>query len=83
MTDETQSAFDEGYRRGLDQAAAYYDKGQLNGYARGKAEEREACASLAQKIGMEVRVGPGGDCAQGCQGIADEIAAAIRARGQQ
>jgi hypothetical protein len=47
------------------------------------AQEREACARLAKEIGAATPVGAGaGDCAQGCQGIADEIAAAIRARGR-
>jgi hypothetical protein len=42
------------------------------------AEERGRCARLAESLGDAVEVGPGGDCAQGCQGLAAEIAAAIR-----
>jgi len=45
-------------------------------------EEREACAALAADLGEAVEVGPGGDCVQGCRGVAEEIAAAIRARGR-
>jgi hypothetical protein len=44
------------------------------------AEEREACAKAAQYIADTVPVGPGGDCSQGCIGVAEQIAAAIRAR---
>lgn len=42
--------------------------------------EREACAEIAGGAGETVRTGPGGDCAQGCQGVAEEITDAIRAR---
>lgn len=48
------------------------------------AAEREACAALSETYIQthNVHVGPGGDCGQGCYGIAEEIAAAIRARTQ-
>ncbi len=42
--------------------------------------EREACAALAHHAAETVDIGPGGDCSQGCPGIAEEIAAAIRSR---
>jgi hypothetical protein len=42
------------------------------------AAERERCARVAEALGAAVETGPGGDCVQGCRGIAQEIAAAIR-----
>ncbi len=46
------------------------------------AEEREANARLLEAVRDGVEVGPGGDCVEGCHGVLDRAAAAIRARGQ-
>lgn len=44
------------------------------------AAETERCAAIARRVGETVVTGPGGDCVEGCQGVAERIEAAIRAR---
>ena len=54
MNDKIKDAFEEGYRQGLNKAAEYYDKGHLNGYAKGKVDERQRILAIIEKEPWEV-----------------------------